>query len=67
LMAAPELAAMLDLPRSEAALRELWEGWSVAERRRWLRRLVSTIVVHPATGQGQASDVESRMAPVWKM
>jgi DNA invertase Pin-like site-specific DNA recombinase len=65
LMAAPELAAMLDLPRSEAALRELWDGWTVAERRRWIRRLVSTIVVHPATGQGAASDVESRMAPVW--
>jgi DNA invertase Pin-like site-specific DNA recombinase len=65
LMAQPDLQALVDLPRSEEQLRELWDGWSIPSRRRWLRRLVSAIVVHPATGQGQASDVESRMAPVW--
>jgi DNA invertase Pin-like site-specific DNA recombinase len=67
LMAAPELAEMMSLPRSEAALRELWDGWSVAERRTWIRRLVERVEVMPATGQGAASDVESRMSPVWKM
>jgi hypothetical protein len=65
LMSQPDLAALADLPKSEAQLRELWASWSIPSRRRWLRRLVSAIVVHPATGQGQASDVESRMAPVW--
>jgi DNA invertase Pin-like site-specific DNA recombinase len=65
LMAAPELVELQSLPRSELALRDALEGWTIGERRRWIRRLVSTIVVHPATGQGAASDVESRMAPVW--
>lgn len=67
LMAQPDLQALVDLPRSEAALRDAWSRWSVAERRTWLRRLVETIVVKPATGQGAASDVESRMAPVFKL
>jgi DNA invertase Pin-like site-specific DNA recombinase len=63
----PDLTAMLELPRTEDALRERWASWTTDQRRAWLRRLVSTIVVHPATGQGRASDVEARMAPVWRV
>jgi DNA invertase Pin-like site-specific DNA recombinase len=67
LMAAPELEEMLNLPRSEAQLRAAWAGWSTAQRRTWLRRVVSTVVVQPATVRGRGSDVESRMAPVWTL
>jgi DNA invertase Pin-like site-specific DNA recombinase len=67
LMAAPELEEMLSLPRSEAKLRELWAGWDTASRRRWLRRILDRIEVMPATSRTRASDVESRMAPVWKI
>jgi DNA invertase Pin-like site-specific DNA recombinase len=65
LMAQPDLQALVTLPRSEAALRAAWSRWSVSERRAWLRRLVSTIVVHPATGRGEASVVEDRFDPRW--
>lgn len=65
LMAQPDVQALADLPKSEEQLRELWSSWDTAGRRRWIRRLVERIEVMPATGQGQASDVESRMAPVW--
>jgi DNA invertase Pin-like site-specific DNA recombinase len=67
LMAAPDLAEMQSLPRSVDALRELWSSWSVAERRRWLRRVLDRIDVKPATVRGRASDVESRMSPVWRI
>jgi DNA invertase Pin-like site-specific DNA recombinase len=67
LMAAPELEEMASLPRSEDALRAAWASWDTSTRRCWLRRLVSTIVVHPATVRGRGSDVESRMDPRWKM
>ena len=65
IMAAPDLQALVSLPRSEAALRAAWSRWSVAERRTWIRRLVERIEVRPATGHGEASDVESRFSPVW--
>lgn len=65
IMAQPDLQALVDLPRSEDALRASWSRWSVAERRSWIRRLVARIEVMPATGHGEASDVESRFSPVW--
>jgi DNA invertase Pin-like site-specific DNA recombinase len=65
LMAAPELAQLQDLPKSEAALRERWSRWSVIERRTWLKRLVHTVVVGPATTRSRASVVEDRLTPVW--
>jgi DNA invertase Pin-like site-specific DNA recombinase len=67
LMAAPDLQALVSLPRSEDALRATWSRWSVAERRQWLRRLVSSIEVMPATGQGAASVTEDRLVPIFKM
>jgi hypothetical protein len=42
LMQAPDLQAMLDLPRSEDALRAAWDGWTIGERRAWLRRRYTT-------------------------
>jgi DNA invertase Pin-like site-specific DNA recombinase len=63
LMAAPDLQALQDLPKSEEQLGEAWTRWSISERRSWLRRLVSTIVVHPAA----ASAVEDRLEPRWKI
>jgi DNA invertase Pin-like site-specific DNA recombinase len=47
LMAEPELAEMMSLPRTEAQLRERWASWSVTDRRQWLRRLVERIDVLP--------------------
>jgi DNA invertase Pin-like site-specific DNA recombinase len=67
LMAHPELEAMVDLPTSEAKLRAAWDGWSVAERRVWLRRLLERIEVGPATSHHRGSDVEARFRPVWKV
>jgi DNA invertase Pin-like site-specific DNA recombinase len=67
LMARPNLQALADLPRSEEALQDAWDRWSVTERRAWLRRLVETIVVHPATDRSRSSDVEARMEPRWRV
>jgi DNA invertase Pin-like site-specific DNA recombinase len=68
LMAQPQLQAMLDLPRSEEALRSRWSSWTVAERRSWLRRLVERIEVLPAgPARGPRTDVESRMVPIFRM
>jgi hypothetical protein len=67
LMARPDLQEMINLPRSEAQLRNAWERWTTATRRTWLRRLVERIEVKPATAQGRASVVEERLVPIWKM
>jgi DNA invertase Pin-like site-specific DNA recombinase len=68
LMAQPDLQAMMDLPRSEAELRRAWERWSISTRRSWLRRLVHRIEVHPpAELHGPATDVESRLVPIWRL
>lgn len=67
LLKQPELQALLDLPRSEAALVDLWAQWSVPERRVWLRRVLESITVAPAAAQHRGSDVESRFGPVWKL
>jgi DNA invertase Pin-like site-specific DNA recombinase len=65
LMAQPELQEMLDLPKSEAKLREAWNGWTVTQRRAWLKRLLESIVVKPATTRGRGSNVETRLDPQW--
>jgi DNA invertase Pin-like site-specific DNA recombinase len=67
LMAAPELAHLQDLPRTEARLRAAWASWTTAERRAWLRRVLDRIVVRPATVRGRGSDVEDRFDPRWKI
>jgi DNA invertase Pin-like site-specific DNA recombinase len=68
LMAQPDLQALVDLPRSEVQLRERWERWDIATRRAWLRRLVHRIEVRPAgPARGPATDVEARLAPVWRI
>jgi DNA invertase Pin-like site-specific DNA recombinase len=65
LLAQPDLQELMDLPRTEEALRARWSSWSTTERRAWLRRLVSTIVVHPTTSR--ASAVEDRLEPIWRI
>src|SRR5215211_1953842 len=65
LMAQPELQALLDLPKTEAALRAAWDGWSVAERRAWLRRILHHVTVLPADAQHRGSNVEARLDPHW--
>jgi hypothetical protein len=65
LLAQPDLQELMDLPRTEEALRARWSSWSITERRAWLKRLISTIVVHPATSS--ASSTEDRFDPVWKL
>jgi DNA invertase Pin-like site-specific DNA recombinase len=68
LMAQPDLQAFADLPRSEDQLRERWSSWSLEARRVWIRRLVERIVVNPVeVRRGPATDVESRMSPVFKL
>lgn len=63
----PDLQALLDLPKTEAKLRERWQSWSVTDRRTWLRRVFEHVAVKPATGKGRGSDVESRMEPKWRI
>jgi DNA invertase Pin-like site-specific DNA recombinase len=67
LMQRPDLQALLDLPKSEEKLRAAWDGWSVPERRVWLRRVFEMVVVKPATALGRGSKVEDRMDPVWRI
>jgi DNA invertase Pin-like site-specific DNA recombinase len=67
LMAQPELQALIDLPKSEAKLREAWDGWSVAERRAWLRRVLHHITVLPSDAHHRGSDVEARLDPDWRV
>jgi len=63
LMAAPDLAELQSLPRSEDELRRTWAGWDTPTRRRWLRRLLDRVEVQPATA---GAGVEDRLRPVWK-
>jgi site-specific DNA recombinase len=68
LMAQPDLQELTDLPRTEDTLRATWASWSISTRRSWLRRLVERIEVNPpAERRGPATDVESRLSPVWKI
>jgi hypothetical protein len=67
LLAQPELEALVDLPQTEAKLRAAWGGWSVGERRLWLRRVLDRITVRPAAAQHRGSDVEARFDPAWKV
>ena len=67
LMAQPDLQAMIDLPKSETALRATWDGWTVPERRAWLRRVLNRITVKPATSPGRGSDIAARLDPDWKV
>ena len=67
LLAQPDLQALLDLPKSEEALRARWATWPIADRRAWLRRLVERIEVRPAMTRSRASTVEERLDPIWKL
>mgnify|MGYP003291190546 CR=1 FL=1 len=67
LMAQPDRQALVDLPKSEAALRAAWDGWSVAERRAWLRRILHHVAVLPADAHHRGSDVEARLDPDWRV
>jgi DNA invertase Pin-like site-specific DNA recombinase len=65
LLAQPDLQALVDLPRSEAELRAAWGRWTIADRRRWLKRVLDRIEVRPTAARGPASSVEDRLEPVW--
>jgi hypothetical protein len=69
LLQRPDLQALLDLPKSEEKLRARWEGWTIAERRQWLKRAFEHVNVKPAPPghHHRGSDVESRFDPVWKI
>jgi DNA invertase Pin-like site-specific DNA recombinase len=66
LLQRPDLQALIDLPKSEEALRRAWDRWSVAERRQWLKRVLDRIEVKPAVARGPGSSVAERLDPVWK-
>jgi DNA invertase Pin-like site-specific DNA recombinase len=66
LHAEPELAALLDLPRTEAELRASWESWDVPERRAWVKRLLERVVVKRGARQSKRFD-ESRLDPRWRL
>jgi site-specific DNA recombinase len=67
LMQRPELQALYDLPKSEAKLRAEWDGWTITERRVWLKRMLEHITVKPPVGIGRGSNVAARLDPVWKL
>jgi hypothetical protein len=67
LLAQPDLQKMIDLPRVEGQLRELWSSWDMATKRSWLRRLVHRIEVKPAVSRSRASVPEDRLSPIWKL
>ena len=53
----------------EAALQAAWDGWSMAERRAWLRAILHHVTVLPAPPDAhhRGSDVEARLDPQWKV
>jgi DNA invertase Pin-like site-specific DNA recombinase len=65
LLARPELQELLDLPRSEAAFRNAWDGWTIPERRKRVKLLLRSVTVR-AVGRGGRSS-ESRLVPDWKI
>jgi hypothetical protein len=65
LLAAPELADLLDLPRSAEAFEAAWTGWDVTERRRKLRLLLNKITCR-STGKGRKPFDPDRLDPDWK-
>jgi DNA invertase Pin-like site-specific DNA recombinase len=67
LLQQPELQALLDLPKAEAKLRAAWDGWTIPERRAWLRRVLEHITVKPAAVHHRGSDVGARFDPEWKV
>jgi DNA invertase Pin-like site-specific DNA recombinase len=67
LLAAPDLQKLLSLPTSKEKLRAEWVGWTVAERREWLRALLHHVTVLPADAHHRGVDVEARFAPSWKL
>jgi DNA invertase Pin-like site-specific DNA recombinase len=67
LMAQPELQQLVELPKAEAALRAAWAGWTMAERRAWLRRVLDHIAVLPADAHHRGADTEARLDPQWKV
>jgi DNA invertase Pin-like site-specific DNA recombinase len=62
LLQRPDLQALVDLPKSEDKLRARWEGWSLVERRTWLKRVFESIAVKPAPPgtHHRGSDVSGR-------
>jgi DNA invertase Pin-like site-specific DNA recombinase len=65
LLASPELAELLDLPRTVEAFEAAWSGWDVAERRRRLRLLLDRVTVK-ATGKGRKPFDPGRLEPDWR-
>lgn len=65
----PDLHALTALPTVEADLRVMWEGWTVHERRIWLRRVFNHVSVKPApTGtHHRGSDIAARLEEDWKL
>jgi DNA invertase Pin-like site-specific DNA recombinase len=65
----PDLQALRDLPKSETQLRDAWDGWSIAERRIWLKRVFEYVAVKPAPPgtHHRGSDVGARMDPIWRI
>jgi DNA invertase Pin-like site-specific DNA recombinase len=65
--AAPALAALASLPRTEAKLRERWDAWTTPEKRVWLRRVVESVKVAPASpgSHHRGSDIGARLSPKW--
>jgi site-specific DNA recombinase len=49
LAAAPEVAALIDLPTAEAELRALWASWTVEQRRAHLVAVLKPVTIRPAT------------------
>lgn len=69
LMQRPDLQALLDLPKTEAKLRARWDGWTISERRVWLRRVLEHVTVLPAPPgtHHRGSDVGTRLDPRWRI
>jgi DNA invertase Pin-like site-specific DNA recombinase len=69
LLERPDVQALLDLPKSEAKLRAAWDGWSVVDRRRWLKRVLEHVTVLPAPPgtHHRGSDVGARLDPTWRI
>jgi site-specific DNA recombinase len=61
----PRTGILLDLPSTEAALRDGWETWSVDRRHAVVAAVLDAVIVSPAR-RGKRFDAD-RVTPIWRV
>lgn len=64
LAAKPDLAALVDLPKSKEQLRKAWARWPTERKRSVLKGVLDHVLILPA-GRGGIHPVKDRVKPRW--